>query len=242
MIDAYKTTLANLLPFFFANDNIHYSRWLTIHLDDMLRLKDVHPDVEEEFQRGNFVFHKSEQVVSGIGIDQAHEHNNALIKGEGGAIGITENPSALLRWMVAGPEISHVIQEYEAASQVKQNVKSKHHEDTPAAQLRFHKEVKDLTCCIEAMGNPFMEEAQQLLTLDTKDVSDVSTLTEYHMKGEEKFKDFRENLHTFYEPIKRNNFKLFDAPKQSKKKIMKSTRSKTVRCSQTSSLLVRLGN
>ena len=36
---------------------------------------------------------------SGMGIDQAHEQNVALIKGEGGTVGITEQESALLRWM-----------------------------------------------------------------------------------------------------------------------------------------------
>ncbi len=35
-------------------------------------------------------------------IDQVHERNNELVKGSGGAVGRTENPSAFRRWMVAG--------------------------------------------------------------------------------------------------------------------------------------------
>ena len=48
-----------------------------------------------------------------IPLDQAHEQNNEFIKGEGGVIGITENPNALLRWMVAGPDLARMVAEIE---------------------------------------------------------------------------------------------------------------------------------
>ena len=41
---------------------------------------------------------------------------NAVIKGSGGAIGLTEDPSALGRWMVSGPKISCLVLQYDAAS------------------------------------------------------------------------------------------------------------------------------
>ena len=50
-----------------------------------------------------------------MAIDQAHEQANAVIKADRGAIGVTEDPSALRRWMIAGPEVSHLVAEYEAA-------------------------------------------------------------------------------------------------------------------------------
>jgi len=49
-------------------------------------------------------------VFSSIAIDQVHEQNNALIKGDGGVIGLTNNPSALQCWMIAGPEVSRVVE------------------------------------------------------------------------------------------------------------------------------------
>jgi hypothetical protein len=77
----YREALAQLLPYFFANNNVNYARWLTIHLRDMMCIHQNHPDVAKEFKRGNFVVHKSERSFSGIAIDQAHEQNNAVIKG-----------------------------------------------------------------------------------------------------------------------------------------------------------------
>ena len=54
-----------------------------------------------------------------MAIDQAHVQANAIIKGDGGTIGITEDPSALRKWMVAGPLISHLVSNYEIVSGVK---------------------------------------------------------------------------------------------------------------------------
>ncbi len=64
----------------------------------MLRLEETHPQIRTEFLKGNFVVHKSSREFSALAIDQAHEQANAVIKGEGGAIGVTEDPSALRRW------------------------------------------------------------------------------------------------------------------------------------------------
>ena len=109
----YRESLSELIHYFFANNNINYARWLPIHLRDMMCLEKQHPDVAREFHQGNFVVHKSDKNFSAMAIDQAHEQNNAVIKGDGGAIGVTEDPSALRRWMVAGTEISRLVANYE---------------------------------------------------------------------------------------------------------------------------------
>ena len=43
-----------------------------------------------------------------------HEQFNALIKGEGGAVDLTESPAVVKRWMIAGPEIHRKTGEFEA--------------------------------------------------------------------------------------------------------------------------------
>ena len=79
----------------------------------MNALKDVVPDLDLQFKDGKFVLHKSLRQFSGIPIDKAHEQNNGMVKEEGGAVGLTENPSALRWWMVAGPEMARIIDEFE---------------------------------------------------------------------------------------------------------------------------------
>ena len=69
----------------------------------MMSLEQQHLEVVWEFHRGNFVVHKSRMEFSVIAIDQAHEQNKVVIKGDGVAFGLTENLGALQRRMVTGP-------------------------------------------------------------------------------------------------------------------------------------------
>jgi len=78
-----------------------------------------------------------------MAIDQAHEQANAVIKGDSGAVGITEDPSALRRWMVAGPAVSQLVAQYEEASELRDVSKqTKHHEQIPTTQRSFLEKVQ----------------------------------------------------------------------------------------------------
>lgn len=105
----YIDALSKLVPWFFSLDHINYARWIPVHLRDMVNLHRNHPHIFNEFIKGNFTVKKTFNRFSALPIDQAHEQNNACVKGDGGAVGLTENPTALRRWMVCGPEIARVI-------------------------------------------------------------------------------------------------------------------------------------
>ena len=85
----YVESLAQMMPWMFALDHMHYSRWLSIHIRAMTILAKKHPEVEAEFKSGNFVVYKTGNKFSAMALDQAHKQNNALVKGSGGAIGLT---------------------------------------------------------------------------------------------------------------------------------------------------------
>ena len=74
----------------------------------MTTLQDVHQDAHE----GPFTAQKSNRKFSHIGLDHNHEQINAKIKGVGGAIGLTENGAFLAKWLITGPEISRMIEEF----------------------------------------------------------------------------------------------------------------------------------
>ena len=46
-----------------------------------------------EFCNGSFVVHKTKRLLSTITLDHAHEQVNAIVKSEGGAVGLTDNPA-----------------------------------------------------------------------------------------------------------------------------------------------------
>ena len=68
----------------------------------MMNLIDKHPDVLAEFKSGMFVVHKTSNKFFAMSVDQCIEQNNAVVKGSGGAIGLTGNTGPLRYWMVAG--------------------------------------------------------------------------------------------------------------------------------------------
>ena len=148
---------SELAPWFHAVHHTHYARWIPVHLKDMAKLATKHPDVARKFREGHFTIHKTQWVFSSIPIDQAHEQNNACIKGDGGSVGLTNNLSALRRWMVAGPEFARVIEEFQDGNEQwrRKTAGTRHHDQTPSVQVSFVKDVRSLIGVIEQMGNPF---------------------------------------------------------------------------------------
>ena len=117
---------------------------------------------------------KTTNTFSPIPLDQAHEQTNELIKGDGGIIGITENPSALIRWMVAGPELARMVEEFETTIEEDNTDQTctPHHEQSRARQARFISHVQSLVSIIEELGNSFEEESTDLISLVSKDITD----------------------------------------------------------------------
>ena len=150
--ERYVQYLGQIVPWMFAFDHTNYARWLPIHIKDMVQLKERVPSVYEEFNKGNFVVQKSTHVFSTMAMDQAHEQMNDLIKGDGGVIGITDNPSALIKWITAGPEISRIVDEFENSPQTKG---THHHDQEPSIQAQFASHVKAMVAVFEESGNPF---------------------------------------------------------------------------------------
>jgi len=106
----YLDALTELATWFHAMDHTNYARWIPVHLRDMVTLPTAHPEIAREFEAGNFTIQKTSRQFSAIPIDQAHEQNNAAIKGDGGPVGLTDNPTAC---MMAGPEIARLVGEFE---------------------------------------------------------------------------------------------------------------------------------
>ena len=95
----------------------------------MLNLKEKLPQLAQEFESGKFVVHMSSQEFSAMSMDQAHKQANGVIKADGGATGVTEDPSDLRRWMVAGLQVSHLVEQYEAASEAKEATEQTSHQE-----------------------------------------------------------------------------------------------------------------
>ena len=128
--------------------------------------------------------------------------------------------------MVCGPEIARSVEDFEASLPYNLETlltqQTKHHEQTPSAQNRFSNHVNNLVNAIEQAGNPFFEESQDLMALDSKNItseSAVEILRSVAASGNKQFGDFLDDRlnKSIYSPIKQNKFSIFTQPTKSNK-------------------------
>ena len=87
--EMYVECLGKMVPWMFAIDHVHYARWLTVHSQDLFLLKERSIDVHEEFTKGHFKTNKTKHRFLALAHDQSHEQQNAIVKGDGGFVGLT---------------------------------------------------------------------------------------------------------------------------------------------------------
>ena len=87
---------------------------------------------------------------------------------------MTENPAALRRWMVSGPEVARMIKEFENV--VPSCEFLGHHEQTPSTQTAFKKDVLSVVSEFNELGNPFEEQGDELIAVHTRDVMDSAVV------------------------------------------------------------------
>ena len=231
----YISTLQEILPWLFAMDHTNCARWLPVHLRDMIFLESRHPSLYQQFLNKNFVIQKSPRVFSTIGIDEAHEQLNEIVKGRAGTVGLFDSPQALQRWMLAGPEVVRMTGEYEDqfCPQLSKEM-IRHHEMNPSIQKQFRNDVEALVSALSEMGNPFADDTKDLFTLDTKAVMDASATdlltrvkdigsTQYQKFVEERLKSPNNAL--LSNTISKNGCTIFKTPsvkvqKKSDKKVL----------------------
>ena len=227
----YVVTLQGLLPWFFALDQTNYARWLSVHIRDMLLLPKSHPYIYNKFECGFFTVAKSSRKFSSMSIDQAHEQLNALIKGDGGAVGLMSVDASLHRWTIAGPEIVRILKEFEESS-LNASIddhNSLHHEKRRSFQKRFMADVSQLLQVLSD-DNPFTAvDSNDLVDLCSRILADPSVSDSVKMArqiGQEQMNNFiNERLKgpvAISTPLTRNKLHMFTFKPLSKKKDSKS--------------------
>ena len=201
---------------------------MPIHVRDMKSLSD---DIKGYLEIC-WVLRKTQSKFSCIPIDQGHEQNNELVKGCGGAVGLTENPIAFRRWMVAGPEQARLLTEFESQFMEDGDTNwCKQHEQGLSSQELFKKHANSLYETMKNMGNPFRDNYPELLTLDsrvcgTDDV--IATVRTIKNVGTMQYQKYVTDVIvnrsvSIHQPIKKNSLRLFkrQSPKPTKKSMQK---------------------
>jgi hypothetical protein len=189
---------------------------IPLYLAQMKNVEMQHPELWEEFQKGNWVVNRNAIPFCAIGADHALEHVNRAMKVTGGIIGITLNENARARFFLASPQLSTICEDAMQIMGNKETINDpltqpKHHQNTVPARQRLHRNVYSLVNIIQNIGDPFQHYSEDVINLVTKEVMsqqvkhDILQLSEI---GEELFKKFRQerissNELLLWAPLKR---------------------------------------
>ena len=69
--------LQNIIPQIFVLEHIHYARWLTVHIGQLLSLEVENSEIFGSFALGSFTISTS-RLESKFATDQARKENNKL--------------------------------------------------------------------------------------------------------------------------------------------------------------------
>ena len=231
------------MPWFFVFDHQNYARWVPVHIRDMKTLPAGITDQLHKF----WVFPKTQNRFSAMPLDQAHEQNNAKVKETRGAIGLTENPVALKRRMVSGPEQSRLLAEFETQYRTELEADGRCHEEGPSRQHSFSGQVIKLCNTIKSMGNPFDGTSHELMTLDSHDCVDkkaITALRDVEATGITRYSSFVKEVLvdltvSIHEPIRKNNVHIFKhAATKSKSRTKQQMEDMKSDCSLFSQLFI----
>ena len=224
----FVESLEEMLPFFFVLDHLNYVRWLSVHLKNLKSLSSTNPTICAAFLEENFVVTKTLVNFASIPIDYAHEQNNKLVKEDDGTMGLTENTAELTRWMIRGPELARIVNEFEEKMPSRRGSKAiyLHHKKTKSFQDNFGQHVLSLVSMMEELENPFLENDEILVYLDTKDIAENianDTVNNIELVGELKSQEFFierlvKKTKSIDDTLHKNNLPLFSykPPLQSK--------------------------
>ena len=117
-----------MVPLFLSLDYVHYSRWVSLFIED-LKLPPVKlPSLYDKFKKGNFVVTTRGNSFSKIRTDQAQELSNKKIKSVSGYINLVnqEDKKLLEKIELCRPEIHQYLESFEGSP-----VAQGHKEKTP---------------------------------------------------------------------------------------------------------------
>ena len=112
-------------------------------------------------------------------------------------------------------------EEYLTDYDVENTETSHHHEHGMASQKTFQRQVGSLCGTMRRMGNPFLDDFPELVTLDSRNCADESVVASLRTlidTGKTQYQEFVNNViivrsHSIHDPIKRNSLALFRNPR-----------------------------
>ena len=111
----YILALRKTIKWYFIFNKFNYSRWLSVHLFDLMTVETMFPYIYENVNKGLSTFQKLENQFFQMALDQLQEQNNRTIKSCGDLTDVVNKAeeSALIQWEMCDPNVARIISEFE---------------------------------------------------------------------------------------------------------------------------------
>eukprot|EP00795_Rhopilema_esculentum_P017661 gene17661-9309_t len=188
----YMVALEEQVKYYFAHDLYKYARLVPYHLAELQQLKDE--DRQTWATLGdNFSVIRSGIPFTNLFVDQTLEQQIRGLKVAGGITGITQNESALERYLLIAPELKRLVESFKTCYTIN-NTKAKkmHHQLTGSMASRLQRNAAKINIGIlqHCNGNPFSVDTGLMNIASNMAVSSTAEkdIVERDKKGEAAFK------------------------------------------------------
>ncbi|XP_057306368.1 uncharacterized protein LOC130644684 [Hydractinia symbiolongicarpus] len=217
--DLYVCCLPKVANYFFSMNHPNYARWIVRYHDNLLKLKDSHPEVYTEFQRGLFSLRRTQKSFSRLPIDLTLEQtiNADAACQRKGISALTNSISARQRWAQSHSiRTSIVSYVFENLGMTKQEDVS---QDLKASRMRQNsKDLHQVINMVKETMNPFNDaiEKQYLFNIASGKAASPDTtkfllnIVSVGSKARDKFIDeCSKDPARFEKPIRRQTLHTF---------------------------------
>jgi len=154
----HLAAVTEMLPYFFAYDHVNYSRWAMVYLADMKLLPTTAPLVHRQFLEGNFSIKRSSSPFNKVWSDMAFEQSvNRDSKTKGGVVGLTQSPTALVRWFLTANKHAEAVSAVKGMCDLDEDRRARKHKEFGTTRMaRDERDVEAITSItIKQMVVPF---------------------------------------------------------------------------------------
>jgi hypothetical protein len=183
----YMPALQEQVKYYFAHDLYKYARLVPYHIVQLQQLKEDDVETWSSLEE-NFSVIRSGIPFTNLFVDQTLEQQIRGLKVAGGITGITQNKSALDRYLLIAPETKRIVDEFQASHDARHRKKRMHHQLTGSMASRVQQNAAKIyngirKHCVE---NPFAANAELMNIASNMAVSPIAErdIVERDKRGE----------------------------------------------------------
>ena len=137
--ELFVQCLDEIVDWCHALDQTQYSRWVPVHVKDLVELPKKHPEIFKEFMKGKFVVQRGTKRFSQMAKDQSYEQTVKLVKSDTGIGNIFDKKDRMDTHIMALPEKLKAIAQFEEFTDISFDTSknTNHHDESVAFQKQF---------------------------------------------------------------------------------------------------------